>query len=159
MNKLHPRAQWLFFINSIISWSVLFGFVILSFWVRADVFSFSASLVWFFYLVIAIFAHIWSKLTYRFYRYELREDGFRKEYGVIWKTYVTIPYDRIQNVDIYRGVLARLLGLSDINIQTAGAHVGRFAEGRLPGLSVTDAEAIRDELIKRAKELRTTQGL
>ena len=43
---------------------------------------------------------------------------------MIWKRYVTIPYDRIQNVDIYRGVLARLLGLSDLNIQTAGTTSG-----------------------------------
>lgn len=110
--------------------------------------------MWFGILVFVslILAFIWSKLTYRFYRYELTEAGFRKELGVIYKKYVTIPYDRIQNVDIYRGILARMLGLSDLNIQTAGASGAIGAEGRLPGLSREVAEQVRDELIKRARQ-------
>lgn len=77
---------------------------------------------------------------------------------MIWKKYVTIPYERIQNVDIYRGIFARILGLSDLQIQTAGmsATVGSYgisgagAEGRLPGVSQEEAEKLRDELVKRA---------
>lgn len=102
---------------------------------------------------------IWAKLTYRFYRYELTDAGFRKELGVIWKMYVTIPYDRIQNVDIYRGILARLLGLSDLQIQTAGVSGKVVSEGRLPGLSREVAEQLRDEIIQRARQLRGNQGL
>ena len=64
--------------------------------------------------IFLILCFIWAKLTYRFYRYESTDLGFRKESGVIYKKYVTIPYDRIQNVDIYRGILARILGLSDL---------------------------------------------
>ncbi|MEK7680604.1 MAG: PH domain-containing protein [Patescibacteria group bacterium] len=82
--------------------------------------------------------------------------------GVITKKYVTIPYDKIQNVDIYRGILARILGLSDLHIQTAGASLqisrygllGAAAEGRLSGLSQADAEQLRDELIRRAKRTK-----
>lgn len=113
-----------------------------------------------------ILSFVWAKLSYNFYRYELTEAGFRKELGVIYKKYVTIPYDRIQNVDIYRGLLARILGLSDLNIQTAGASaiVGRYgsasigSEGRLPGLSREIAEKLRDELIQRARYSKS-QGI
>ena len=117
---------------------------------------------WFWGIVLLLFSALfaWAKLSYHFYRYELTEDGFQKELGVIWKKYVTIPYDRIQNVDIHRGIIARLLGLSDLNIQTAGSAAqiyrnstfGLGAEGRLPGLSKKDAERLRDELISRAKK-------
>lgn len=111
---------------------------------------------WVFVIAILILNFIWAKLTWRFYKYELRDDGFRKEHGVIWKKYVTIPYERIQNVDIYRGLLARIFGLSDLNIQTAGmsstmGSYGGGSEGRLPGLSPEVAEQLRDELVKRAK--------
>ena len=113
-------------------------------------------------VVVAIFLglnYLIAWLTYKYYKFELTENGFRKESGIIYKKYVTIPYDRIQNVDIYRGLLARILGLSDLNIQTAGASLvmssgrlsGAGAEGRLPALSKTEAEKIRDELIARAK--------
>ena len=174
MQQLDPKSVWLFFIGSIFRWFifivifVIYGVVILS-----DLDKYTPSFgflnwLWVIIPALLIFFWIWAKLTYHFYRYELREDGFRKEFGVIWKKYVTIPYDRIQNVDIYRGVIARILGLSDLNIQTAGAsaQVSRYgtwgfsAEGRLPGLSREGAEQLRNELVKRARQSSTTnQGL
>jgi len=176
MQQLDPKAVWLFFISLILRWFIVLIF--LGIWLSAffsgitdggDEFSFGfLKWLWIIIPALLIFFWVWAKLTYHFYRYELREDGFRKELGVIWKKYVTIPYDRIQNVDIYRGVIARILGLSDLNIQTAGASaqvsrygtLGAGAEGRLPALSREVAEQLRDELIRRAKQSRTTnQGL
>src|SRR3972149_3397417 len=177
MKQLDPKAVWLFFISFVLRW--FFVIIILSIWssvflneldetLESDAgFSFSfLNWLWIIIPVFLILCFVWAKLTYYFYRYELTDAGFRKELGVIYKKYVTIPYDRIQNVDIYRGILARILGLSDLNIQTAGmsATVGRFgvmgggAEGRLPALSRKTAEQIRDELIQRARQANN-QGL
>jgi len=175
MKQLDLKAVWLFLVNLLLRWVsvvVLIGLYLGILSNTRDVgpgdnLSF-VSLDWF-WLIIPVFlllCFIWARLTYHFYRYELTEDGFRKEHGVIWKKYVTIPYDRIQNVDIYRGVWARILGLSDLNIQTAGASamMGRHgawgvgAEGRLLGLSRSVAEELRDELIRRTKNSRN-QGL
>ncbi|KPJ55637.1 hypothetical protein AMJ49_06655, partial [Parcubacteria bacterium DG_74_2] len=69
---------------------------------------------------------------------------------------------RIQNIDIHRGVFARLLGLSDLRIQTAGfggmhGKWGSSAEGNLPGIERNKAEELREQLIKRVKG--TKQGL
>ncbi len=179
MQKLDPKAVWLFFINSVFGFLFLAGMVLFFVSVsfvntryQHDTVFFPAVLsdiFWWVYVIIPaiiVCSFIASKLTYRFYRYELREDGFRKEYGIIWKKYVTIPYDRIQNVDIYRGLLARMLGLSDIHIQTAGmsASAGGYGargvatEGRLPGIAKDTAEKIRDELIHRARTSKN-QGL
>jgi uncharacterized membrane protein YdbT with pleckstrin-like domain len=165
MNQLHPRAVWLFFTSSLLRLFIVFIVLglqsILFFSEIEKETSVIAYVGWFLavmvFLIVLLF--IWAKLSYRFYKYELTDDGFRKELGVIYKKYVTIPYDRIQNVDIYRGILARLLGLSDLNIQTAGSsnQVSR-GEGRLPGLSREDAEKLRDELIHRAKQSKN-QGL
>lgn len=71
-------------------------------------------------------------------------------------------------MNIHRGIVARILGLSDLNIQIAGAsaQVSRYgtwglgAEGRLLGLSREVAEQLRDGLVKRARQSKTTnQGL
>lgn len=170
MKQLDPKAVWLFFISNAVTVTFLFVFLGSLFTtVLATVIESVAVIVVVFsmYLVLIVLAFIWSKLVYRFYKYELIENGFRKESGVITKKYTTIPYDRIQNVDINRGILARILGLSDLQIQTAGASasIGRYggtgiyAEGRLPGLSKQDAEVLRDELIQRAKNNKTQQGL
>ena len=177
MKNLDPRFIWLLFLNNVagwmFSWTVffigLFSVFALSSIESGRPFSFSAAfgITLFVYLTVACLAlvagYIWARLTYYFYRYELREDGFRKEHGVIWKKYVTIPYDRIQNVDIYRGVLARILGLSDLQVQTAGGtsrgSYGMSSEGRLPGLSKELAEELRDELIGRTRSSKSQGGL
>lgn len=160
---LDPKAVWLFFFQTV------FVFLFIAIWIGFYFIvilyeTFSGFLLLGIGLVILlgmiIFSFIWAKLTYHFYRYELIEEGFRKELGVIFKKYVTIPYDRIQNVDIHRGILARILGLSVLNIQTAGSAgtSGTGVEGSLPGLSREEAEKIRDELIHRARSTRN-QGL
>lgn len=172
MKQLNPKAVWLFF------WTYFFGLLvpalIFSFYFSAvtsivadrkqEVADFSSliSLLGYKpYVILAallMFCFIWAKLSYRFYKYELTDLGFKKEHGVIWKKYVTIPYERIQNVDIYRGVIARILGLSDLHIQTAGMSASRgvSSEGRLPGLSIADAEQLRDELVRRAKNVQNS---
>ncbi len=164
MEKLNPKVVWILFFQSL-SLGLILALIVGYFLLRlAGVVKFEFG--WFDWWIVILLVVIWlfgsygwAKLAYHFYRYELTNDGFRKEKGVIWKKYVTIPYDRIQNVDIYRGILARILGLSDIHIQTAGmsASVSEI-EGRLPGLSREIAEQLRDELIRRARQSKN-QGL
>ena len=170
MKQLDQKAVWLFFIGSIFRW--VFFLVMISFWLLSfsegaeqsrigGEFSFTIfNWLWVIIPVFLLLCFLWAKLSYHFYRYELTDLGFRKEYGVIYKKYVTIPYDRIQNVDIYRGILARILGLSDLNIQTAGSSAGGMTgEGRLPGISKETAEYLRDELILKTRQSKVGQGL
>ncbi len=171
MKQLDPKAIWLFFIPNLIGitfFLLFFGSMFVALLATAIESMVALALIVFgVYIFFVALTFVWSKLVYRFYKYELIENGFRKESGVITKKYTTIPYDRIQNVDINRGILARILGLSDLQIQTAGASAsfsrygatGIYSEGRLPGLSKQDAETLRDELIQRAKTNRTQQGL
>ncbi|MDP2593045.1 MAG: PH domain-containing protein [bacterium] len=170
MKQLHPRAVWIFFLNNVFFWLFVVGMILFNMaGILVDVEklnSLIATLVALTILTIVatvLISYVFARLSYHFYRYELREDGFRKEYGIIWKKYVTIPYERIQNVDIYRGIIARILGLSDLHIQTAGmSFTGKYggtSEGRLPGLGKEDAEIMRDELVRRARGARGTQGL
>ncbi|OHB10412.1 MAG: hypothetical protein A3H60_00245 [Candidatus Zambryskibacteria bacterium RIFCSPLOWO2_02_FULL_44_12b] len=178
MKQLNHKAVWLFFLSSILRllWVLVFvGIWGVLYWsetaepsngLNAQLPLVFLKWLWIIVPAFLIVCFVWAKLTYHFYRYELTDSGFRKEEGVIYKKYVTIPYDRIQNVDIYRGILARILGLSDLNIQTAGASaaMGRYgtmgisSEGRLPALSREVAEQLRDELIQRTRQTKN-QGL
>ena len=174
MEKLHPNSIWLFFFSFL--FRGLFFFIFFSFWVipflgafigvfQGESGSVGGSLLllstgWvMFFILYLIISFVWAKLTYRYWLYELAEDSFKKESGVIWKKYVSVPYERIQNIDINRGLFARILGLSDLQIQTAGSSamyakflMGVSAEGRLPGLDKEVAEKLRDELIRRSRE-------
>ncbi len=166
--RLHPKAVWLFFFNRIIWWTFVAIFLG---WEGASILNSNNTelkvsfnglyFVWFIiiFVIIMIIAYIVAKLTYHFYKFELTDSEYKAERGIIWKRYISIPYERIQNVDIYRGVLNRLFGLSDLNIQTAGYGAVGMAgkggsEGRLPGLSKQEAELVRAELIKRAKSIK-----
>ena len=165
MKRLDPKAVWLFFFL-FSSFSLLLIMPLI--WVFMSfgrdfndtgkfLFSF-IDWLWFVIPVFLVLSFIWAKLTYRFYRYELTEDSFRKELGVINKKYVSIPYDRIQNINILRPIVSRFLGLSTLVVQTAGASGTVTAEGFLIGLSREVAEELRDELILRSKQSKN-QGL
>lgn len=168
MQKLDPKAVWIFFFRFL--FRGLFLFIFLGFWLGGIIASLAKKpgfplrlghLWWVLlpFVFYIIFCWIWAKLTYRFWGYQLAGNAFKKEHGVIWKKYVSIPYERIQNVDIRRGVIARILGLSDLHIQTAGSSAvvygkrmaGVGAEGYLPGLERNKTEELREELVKRAK--------
>lgn len=171
MQQLHPRAVWLFFISYLtrfLPFLALIAIFIVANYKEVDrkvsanidfnigsLFIFAAI-----FLILVIFLYIWAKLSHYYYRYEMTEDAFKKEYGVIYKRYTSIPYEKIQNVDIHRGIWDRILGLSDLQIQTAGLSVvvsksgmmGMGAEGRLPGVDIAAAELLRSELIKRSTD-------
>ncbi|MDP4009245.1 MAG: PH domain-containing protein [bacterium] len=163
MKQLDPKAVWLLFLNNILGWTFLGTIFYIFIFIYLfeppspeDIFSLGfLNFLWVIIPTFLILCFLHAKLTYHFYRYELADAGFRKELGIIGKTYVTIPYDRIQNVDIYRSLLERILGLSNLNIQTAGMSGRVGAEGRLPGLSMEVAEQLRDELIQRARQSKS----
>lgn len=161
MKRMNPKAVWFFFFRYlgplIIVLMSLGGLVVLGrfFFVKWLVLFFSV-----FTLLYLIFGYILARLTYRYWNYELTERGLRWKYGIFWHKNILIPYQKIQNVEIKRGVLKRLLGLSGLRIQTAGGvdsslFRGRVinisAEGQLPALNKRDAEELKKELMKRSE--------
>ena len=115
------------------------------------------SLTWMFigfvllYFLFILLSWIYNKYSYRFYRYSVEESFLKIEKGIIWKTFKTLPFKKIQNIDISRGVLDRILGLSNLCIQTAGnvSYQRQVYEGLLPGLSVQTAQELQQELTKK----------
>ena len=163
MNKLHPGAKWLFRVRAYASF-IFFAFFF-------GVWIFSASIVAvtmtgnFTFLLLPIIlgivlffgiSEIYAQLAYKFWKYELTPHELKIEKGIIFKVYKSIPYSRVQNVDIHRGILARMIGFSTLNIQTAGysavsgrGGMGAMSEGYIPAVSMRKAEEIRDFLMKK----------
>lgn len=82
--------------------------------------------------------------------YMLRHDDLVFRKGIMFLRVVSVPYGRMQLVDITRGPLARAFGLSELKLVTAAAasHV------TIPGLAEADAEALRDRLVELAESRR-----
>lgn len=82
--------------------------------------------------------------------YQLRDDDLLFRRGLLFQRFVSVPYGRMQLVDITRGPLSRILGLSDLHFVTAAASSGVV----IPGLLVADAEELRDKLVEVAETRR-----
>lgn len=96
---------------------------------------------------LGVFSIAAATMRYMFTTYSLDSQNMIIRTGVVFRQKRTIPLARIQNVEIKRGVLHQLLGLSDLKIETAG---GAEAEGDLSALTVAEAERLKD-LLMRAK--------
>lgn len=70
--------------------------------------------------------------------------------GRLFRSLVSVPYGRLQYVDIQSGPLARANGIASCEIHTASPESG----GSLPGLPVTEAEALRSRLAARGEAQR-----
>lgn len=82
--------------------------------------------------------------------YQLRADDLLFRRGIMYQRFVSVPYGRMQLVDITRGPVARLLGLADLKFVTAAASSGVA----IPGLAEADADALRDRLVELAESRR-----
>lgn len=163
MQQLDRRAIWVFFIQSFsatIATIVLFGFIV--FGVAIGEASRDSQLAISFLLgctailiLICIISYIWAYISYQHYSYELTAEAIRIEHGIIWKQSTFIPYERIQNVDIHRGMLERIFRIANLQIQTVSYSHGNsytpWSEGHLPGLNSATARQLRQELVLLAK--------
>ena len=83
----------------------------------------------------------WWRFTYTLMPHEMYIES-----GVFTRNRRSIPWDRVQDVEIERGPLARLLGLAKVRLETGGSQRD---EGLLDSISIADALALRDEVIAR----------
>lgn len=70
--------------------------------------------------------------------------------GRIFRSLVSIPYGRLQYIDIQSGPLMRSKGLASCEFHTASPSSG----GTLPGLPAEEAEALRERLAGRGEAQR-----
>lgn len=104
-------------------------------------------------LVVAYFVVMLSYqlVYYQRFDYELTDDTLDIESGVVSRRNREIPIRRVQNVDISRNVVQRVLGIAQINLETAG---GSSTEASLKYVSVEEAERLQSEIgrLKRGDE-------
>ncbi|UCC20242.1 MAG: PH domain-containing protein [Promethearchaeota archaeon] len=94
------------------------------------------------YGIVLIFS-IWYLYKYvKQYSFEVSENNIIIRHGVFTKKRVTIPYTRVQNINIANGIFDRLFKIYTVKVETAGASGtgggggGGYVrpEGLIPGL-------------------------
>lgn len=171
--QLNPRAIWLLFASYIIRLIcilIVFAGALLMIdlednnlnLMQYKIFLLNYWTLCIFVMFLAIL-YLWAYLSRPRFYYMVTDSSFKMGYGIIYKKNIDIPYNKIQNVYIVRGVTARIFGLSSIYIETAGSvgsdsvtEIGNLGRGRvrLPGVSSQEAEHLHSELIARAQNLK-----
>lgn len=161
--QLHLGAKWSFRISAYI-FVIILAMIISTGTIAGLLLFIGLKGVIFLAIIIIIIgiviAEVYTQMAYNRFFYEFDKDSLKIERGIIWKKYSNIPYDRVQNVDITRGIIARICGFSTINIQTAGYGGfangrGQMSEGYVPATGIKRAEQIRDFLMKKISGKRS----
>jgi membrane protein YdbS with pleckstrin-like domain len=151
--RVSPKLVWTELVSTIVVGVVVTAGCVL-FAVLFGGFGGAAGTVWSCVaIVVALVALVTAVLTPRRVRaigYALRDDDLVLRRGLMWQRFTAVPYGRMQLVDVNRGPLDRILGLSELKFVTAAAATNV----RIPGIPAADAAELRDRLVELAESRR-----
>jgi len=87
---------------------------------------------------------------YRVHRWEVTGDAVYTLTGWLTRTWTLVPIARIQTVDVTRGVLQQLFGLSTVAVMTASSQ----GTVQVWHLEADVAQQVADDLAHRAEQVR-----
>ncbi|HEU0014186.1 MAG TPA: PH domain-containing protein, partial [Longimicrobium sp.] len=106
------------------------------------------ALPWFL-LMLSIPSLIGASLKYATFRYGLAGDELTLRSGVLSRRHRVIPVSRVQNVEVRQNLAARVCGVAELRVETAGS--GAEAEAVLAVIAAADAQRLRTELLARRR--------
>jgi membrane protein YdbS with pleckstrin-like domain len=101
-------------------------------------------------VVITVISLVVAPRRARSIGYQMRDDDLLFRRGIMFQRFVSVPYGRMQLIDINRGPVSRMLGLADLKFVTAAAATGVL----IPGLPEAEASELRDRLVELAESRR-----
>lgn len=150
---LHPRLKQMFVwsnILTIIILLVLVGFVFLTFSEdNIDVATGFAVLVGIFSIFLILYTIFFTPRVYSNRGYALRAHDITYRHGAIFKKVSTIPFKKVQQVEVVQGLAGKICRLHGLQIIT-GAQVQSGVT--ITGLTKEDAERLRAFIIDQANE-------
>jgi len=100
---------------------------------------------------LSLLSTIWAVISYFKYYFYIREDELIIEKGVLSKTKLNIPFDRIQSVNFQQNIIHQIFNVKKLEIDTAGSAGNEFSMEALP---VHVADDLRDVILERKSQLR-----
>ncbi len=100
---------------------------------------------------ILALATLTPPLAYARWRFGYLGDLLLMRYGILFLEERAVPVKRMQHVDLVRGPIERLFGLATLVVFTAGNEGSAF---RVPGLSTSRAQELRDRIVQARGEGR-----
>lgn len=91
-----------------------------------------------------------SWISWRFSTYRISNEAVEVRRGVIFRNHRRAPLERIQGVNLQRSLFARVLGLTKIEVLTAG----QGGKVELAYLGYRDAKTVREQILRSASRKR-----
>lgn len=103
------------------------------------------------YLLQLGFSFLGARRTF----YAVNRDEIHLRYGIFWLAALTIPFNRIQHVDLSSGPITRLFEIATLRLYTAGS---RSVDLTVAGLSDKGAAALRDYILEQITSEQKKNG-
>jgi putative membrane protein len=116
----------------------------------------AARRLWWLLALGALVLLAWTTLEWLRRTYALEGGALRLEEGVLTRKLRAVPFDRIQQVDLVRKLLHRLLGVATLRVETAGG--GSAAEVDLDVVTLAEARVLRATLLRAKAGVAGTPG-
>jgi len=136
----YRRLQYI--ISVLVTTVVLVGLVIL-FWLVSIPIWISVSAISF-WLFIGLLQLLVITKGFEHKGYAIRTRDLVYKTGWLYKKQITVPFSRIQHVDIKQGILERRYKLSKLNLYTAG---GASSDLTIPGINLKDAKRFKSFIL------------
>lgn len=101
-------------------------------------------------LGVIILCVVIAWVIWRFHTYRITAEVVEERSGVVFRQHRRAPLERIQSVNLQRPLIARLLGLTQLEIQTAG----QGGKVTLSYLGFQTAKDVREDILQRAARSR-----
>ena len=85
----------------------------------------------------------WTALVWRAWQFRVGAGALHLRHGVLTRRESTIPYHRVQHIDLEAGPLERRMGLTSLILRTASAS----SDSTVPGIDAGEAEALRARIL------------
>lgn len=148
--RVSPRYAWAELWTSVIWGVILAAPVGIFLWFVSDWERWMPVAIGAAVLAVFMLAGLFSFLRVRTIGFLMRDDDLLVRRGMLFRRFVSVPYGRMQVVDVTQGPVERMLDLKTLKFVTAAAT----SAVTIPGLPGTDAEVLRDELVAVAESRR-----
>jgi membrane protein YdbS with pleckstrin-like domain len=105
------------------------------------------------FLLVSLSVFLWAPAVAKSRGYAMREKDIHYKSGIIWQKTISLPFNRIQHVELESGPLERIFKLTTLKFFTAG---GGAADMKIPALTFATASKIRAFVVEKAGVDETT---
>lgn len=85
----------------------------------------------------------WTGLVWRAWRFAIGGGALHLRHGVVTRRESTVPFHRVQHIDLEAGPLERRLGLTSLVLRTASAST----DSTIPGIDAAEADELRARIL------------